>query len=200
MKICAKQFILLVLYCEQSEKSCIFVTTSIPISSFAYCLSTTRNLLSYPVMSQERPHQHSHPALDAIINVAVAAEFLRMQVDKAAAPLQITGVQYNILRILKRAYPEGMSRTDILKHLIEKSVDVTRSIDGLIRQGYVVRARPEEDRRLSVTTITDKGIQALAEVDPHFFAMLGAMGETLTPEEFRELSRLCVKLSQSGSK
>ena len=151
-------------------------------------------------MSQERPHQHSHPALDAIINVAVAAEFLRMQVDKAAAPLQITGVQYNILRILKRAYPEGMSRTDILKHLIEKSVDVTRSIDGLIRQGYVVRARPEEDRRLSVTTITDKGIQALAEVDPHFFAMLGAMGETLTPEEFRELSRLCVKLSQSGSK
>ncbi len=150
-------------------------------------------------MNPQKPHQHSHPALDAIINVAIASEFLRTQVDKAVAPLEITGVQYNILRVLKRAYPEGLSRTDILKHLIEKSVDVTRSIDGLIRQGYVLRARPEEDRRLSVTTITDKGIQALTDVDPHFYAMMNAMGETLTAEEFRELSRLCLKLTESNT-
>lgn len=144
------------------------------------------------------PHQHSHPALDAIINVAIASEYLRTQVDKAVAPLDITGVQYNILRILKRAYPQGISRSEVLKHLIEKSVDVTRSIDGLIKAGYVERERPAEDRRLSITTITEKGIQALKDVDPHFYAMMGAMGETLTPDEFRELSRLCQKLASSG--
>lgn len=148
-------------------------------------------------MSHQAPHQHSHPTLEAIINVSIAAEFLRTQVDKAVAPLDITGVQYNILRILKRAHPEGLSRTDVLKHLIEKSVDVTRSIDGLIRAGYVERVRPEEDRRLSITTITDKGIQALNDVDPHFYAMMGAMGEMLTSDEFRELCRLCKKLALS---
>ncbi|MCS6808018.1 MAG: hypothetical protein RML40_04990 [Bacteroidota bacterium] len=148
-------------------------------------------------MSEQRPYQHHVPALDAIINVARAAEFLRNQVDKAVEPLHITGVQYNILRVLKRAYPQGLSRTEVLKHLIEKSVDVTRSIDGLIRLGYVVRERPDNDRRLSITTITERGIQALADVDPHFFSMLEAMSRVLSPDEFRELSRLCAKLIQA---
>lgn len=173
-----------------------------PVSLFIVLLGSTLRTPPFikplSIMSQQTPHQHSHPALDAIINVATAAEFLRIQVDKAVAPLDITGVQYNILRILKRAHPEGLSRTDVLKHLIEKSVDVTRSIDGLIRAGYVERVRPEEDRRLSITTITEKGVQALKDVDPHFYAMMGAMGEVLTAEEFRELSRLCQKLAHSG--
>ncbi|MFY7999812.1 MAG: MarR family winged helix-turn-helix transcriptional regulator [Candidatus Kapaibacteriota bacterium] len=149
-------------------------------------------------MTQQAPHQHSHPTLDAIINVAMASEFLRTQVDKAVAPIRITGVQYNILRILKRVHPQGISRTEVLKHLIEKSVDVTRSIDGLIRLGFAERVRPEEDRRLSITSITEQGMQALKDVDPHFFAMMGVMSETLTEDEFRELSRLCRKLMQSA--
>jgi DNA-binding MarR family transcriptional regulator len=141
------------------------------------------------------PHHHSHPVLDAIINVAVASAYLNAQVDRAVEPLHITGVQYNILRVLKRVHPRGVSRTEILRHLIEKSVDVTRSIDGLIRLGFVERVRPEEDRRLSITIITDKGVAALDAVDPLFFSMMGDIGKKLTEEEFRELSRLCRKLS-----
>jgi DNA-binding MarR family transcriptional regulator len=144
-------------------------------------------------------HRHSHPVLEAIISVSRCAEFLRTQVDKAVAPLSITGVQYNILRVLKRAHPEGLSRSEVLRELIEKSVDVTRSIDGLIKLGYVERTRPETDRRLSVTTITNKGIQALSEVDPYFYQMMQKMGSTLSESEFRQLAELCRKLEQSNS-
>lgn len=147
----------------------------------------------------QRPHTHSNPALDAIITVSMAAEFLRTQVDKAVAPLEITGVQYNILRVLKRSSPEGLSRTEILRHLIEKSVDVTRSIDGLIRLGLVRRERPEQDRRLSITSITEAGIEALQKTDPLFYSMMSQMGNGMTEAEFRELSRLCHKLIASGA-
>ncbi len=146
----------------------------------------------------QRPHVHSNPALDAIITVSMAAEFLRAQVDTAVAPLEITGVQYNILRVLKRCAPEGLSRTDILRQLIEKSVDVTRSIDGLIRLGYARRERPESDRRLSITSITDAGIEALSKTDPLFYGMMGQMGKAMSEEDFRELSRLCHQLMASG--
>lgn len=139
------------------------------------------------------PHQR-FPALDAIIAVSEAAEFFRSKVDTAVAPLDITGVQYTILRVLKRAYPAGLSRTDIHAHIIEKSVDVTRSIDGLEKGGFVVRSRPQQDRRLSIATITDKGIQALEQVDPMFFTMLQKFSATMTPDEFIELTRLCKKV------
>jgi len=142
-------------------------------------------------------HRHQHPALDAIMMISSAAEFMAQQVDKAVAPLDITGVQYKILRILKRSFPAGLSRTDILNHLDEKSVDVTRSIDGLVKAGLVERSRPEEDRRMSIATITQAGIDALQQVDPLFYQMLGEMQATLTEEEFRELSRLCRKLVAS---
>lgn len=147
----------------------------------------------------ERPHIHGNPALDAIITVSMAAEFLRTQVDTAVAPLEITGVQYNILRILKRSYPEGLSRTEILRHLVEKSVDVTRSIDGLIRLGLVRRERPEQDRRLSITSITDSGIVALQKTDPLFYQMMQQMATRMSDDEFRQLSDLCRKLLDSGS-
>jgi DNA-binding MarR family transcriptional regulator len=147
---------------------------------------------------QQRPHVHSSPTLDAIITVSMAAEFLRSQVDKAVAPLEITGVQYNILRVLKRCSPEGLSRTEILRHLVEKSVDVTRSIDGLIRLNLVRRERPEQDRRLSITSITEAGIDALHKTDPLFYSMMSQMGQRMNDDEFRELSRLCHKLISSG--
>jgi DNA-binding MarR family transcriptional regulator len=129
--------------------------------------------------------------------ISSAAEFMARQVDKAVAPLDITGVQYKILRILKRAYPAGLSRTEILNNLDEKSVDVTRSIDGLVKSGLVERSRPEEDRRMSIATITQAGIDALQQVDPLFYQMLGEMQAALTEDEFRELSRLCRKLIAS---
>lgn len=144
-------------------------------------------------------HRHSRPELEAIIGITRAAEFLRQKVDQAVEPLKITGVQYNILRILKRAHPQGLSRTDIVRQLIEKSVDVTRSIDGLAALGFVERARDEQDRRLSISTITDAGIEALQRVDPMFFEFLGALRSALDAEEFQTITRLCDKLCASDS-
>jgi DNA-binding MarR family transcriptional regulator len=143
-------------------------------------------------------YQHRSPILQAIINVSMAAEFIRQQVDTAVAPLDITGVQYNILRVLKRVHPEGLSRTEVLKHLIEKSVDVTRSIDGLVETGLVERVRSNEDRRLSISKITAQGITALEKVDPYFFKMMSDMSASLTEDEYRELTRLCQKLTVSN--
>jgi MarR family 2-MHQ and catechol resistance regulon transcriptional repressor len=139
------------------------------------------------------PH-HRFPALETILAVSHTAEFFRSKVDTAVAALDITGVQYTILRVLKRSYPKGMSRTEIHGHIIEKSVDITRSIDGLEKSGLVVRSRPDNDRRLSVATITEQGIKALEQVDPMFFTMLQKLSTMLTPEEFQELTRLCKKV------
>lgn len=139
------------------------------------------------------------PALEAIMDISLAAEFLRQQVDKACAPLEINGGQYAILRLLKRSYPEGMSRTEIVKNLIEKTTDVTRQIDGLEQKGLAERIRIKEDRRLSLAKITEAGMAVMEKVDPLFFAMLSEISHHIDEEECKQVSMLCKKIySQSN--
>jgi DNA-binding MarR family transcriptional regulator len=151
------------------------------------------------VHSAAQPYQHRHPALDAIINVTNASEYFGLKLDRAVAPLGITGVQYKILRMLKRSHPIGMSRSEIVHQLPEKTVDVTRSTDGLVKLGMVERVRAEEDRRLSISIITEKGIGALEQVNPYFFTMLEEVNKLLSEEEFRALSALCEKLVRAAA-
>lgn len=151
---------------------------------------------------QEHKGQQSRyrfPALEAILDISMAAEYLRQQVDKACAPLEINGGQYAILRLLKRAYPEGMSRTEIVKNLIEKTTDVTRQIDSLEKKGLAERIRVQEDRRLSLAKITPKGMEVMEQVDPLFFAMLAEISKSIDEEECKQVSMLCKKIYSTSS-
>jgi len=146
--------------------------------------------------SSQGHHPHTNPVLDAIIQTSIAAEFIRQNVDQVCGKLGITGTQYNVLRILKRSHPRGCSRNEILAQLIEKSVDVTRVIDGLERRGFVERLRTSEDRRLSLSMITPSGIALLGELDIEFMALLNDMTHKLTDEQWKELAIICRTLSK----
>ena len=143
--------------------------------------------------------RYRFPALEAILDISMAAEYLRHQVDKACAPLDINGGQYAILRLLKRAFPESMSRTEIVKNLIEKTTDVTLQIDSLEKKGFVERIRVKEDRRLSLARITASGMEVMEKVDPLFFAMLSEISKTIDEDECKQLSMLCKKMYASSS-
>ena len=149
---------------------------------------------------QSTQSRYRFPALEAILDISMAAEFLRQQVDKACSPLGINGGQYTILRLLKRAYPEGMSRTEIVKHLIEKTTDVTRQIDGLEQKGLAERIRVQEDRRLSLARITESGMEVMERVEPLFMAMLSEISKSITEDECKEVSILCKKIYTPESK
>lgn len=138
--------------------------------------------------------KYRFPALEAILDISIAAEFLRQQVDKACSPLGINGGQYAILRLLKRAHPDGMSRTEIVKNLIEKTTDVTRQIDGLEHKGLAERIRIQEDRRLSLARITQEGMEVMEQVEPLFMAMLAEISNNINEDECREVSTLCKKI------
>lgn len=149
---------------------------------------------------QSTQSRYRFPALEAILDISMAAEFLRQQVDKACSPLGINGGQYTILRLLKRAYPEGMSRTEIVKHLIEKTTDVTRQIDGLEQKGLAERIRVQEDRRLSLARITESGMEVMEKVEPLFMAMMSEISKSITEDECKEVSILCKKIYTPESK
>src|SRR4051794_26837460 len=106
------------------------------------------------------------PLQEAILNLMLASEHVRDLFERACDESGITGSQYNVRRIRRGANPEGHSRCETARRMIERAPDVTRLIDRLEKQGLVERDRTERDRRLSISRITPAGLALLERLEP----------------------------------
>jgi DNA-binding MarR family transcriptional regulator len=139
------------------------------------------------------------PLQEAILNLMVAADSVRDLFDNACAELGITASQYNVLRILRGIHPEGHSRCEIARRMIERAPDVTRLIDRLEKQGFVERDRTERDRRLSISRITPAGLELLNRLEPRVRQVHEQIAERLSLHDQRELSRICEGVYEEAS-
>lgn len=80
-------------------------------------------------------------------------------------PYGITFHQYNVLRILRGAGPDGLPTLEIADRMIEETPGVTRLIDRLVGKGLVERRRVEEDRRKVLCAVTPTGLSLLDRLD-----------------------------------
>jgi DNA-binding MarR family transcriptional regulator len=134
------------------------------------------------------------PYQEATINILLAAEHIRTAMDRLCQDHGITRSQYNVLRILRGVHPHGHPRREILCRMIERSPDATRLIDRLEKMELAVRQRSEEDRRLSVTLITKKGLKLLEKMEKSVSTMDNSVVETLSAKECKTLSTICEKI------
>ena len=147
-----------------------------------------------PLKKRLKQSRFESPFHEAMLNLMVATAHLRDRVERMCERHQITSAQYNVLRILRGAHPEGYPRCEIAQRMVERAPDVTRLIDRLEEQELVERGRSDADRRLSVTRITRKGLDLLDRMQPDAEAVHRALAARLTPEQATELSRLCESL------
>jgi DNA-binding MarR family transcriptional regulator len=78
--------------------------------------------------------------------------------------------------------------------MVEPAPDVTRLIDRLIKEGFVERFYSDEDRRLSLARITNKGIALLTKINPEIDKFLLNYSSVFTKPEKEILSNLLEKL------
>ena len=131
---------------------------------------------------------------EAFLNLFVASNYLRGKIELVCNEQGITHSQFNVLRILKGVHPDGYPRYDIISRMVEPAPDVTRLIDRLIRDELVERYYSEEDRRLSCSRITKKGIALLTKVNPRVDKFIKEYSDMLTKTEKSKLSLICEKL------
>lgn len=131
---------------------------------------------------------------EGLLNLFIASNYLHSKLDSICNGYQITIAQFNVLRILKGAHPEGYPRGEIIRRMVEPAPDVTRLIDRLIKEDFVERYNSKEDRRLSLARITKKGIALLTKINPEVDSFLLNYSSTLTKSEKEILSNLLEKL------
>jgi DNA-binding MarR family transcriptional regulator len=135
----------------------------------------------------EGPHQ------EALLNLIVASNYIREQLERTVTDFGITLPQYNVLRILRGIFPEGHPRGEIATRMLDRAPDVTRIIDRLEEKLLVERGRAGADRRHSIARITPTGLRLLESMDPAMHAAAAPL-ERLDDAECRELSRLCEEI------
>ncbi len=128
------------------------------------------------------------PGEELALNLKVASSLFTDVFEKSISSFGITGSQYNVLRILRGVYPEGHARCEIFKRMIDKSPDITRLIDRLEKQGLVERIRTTEDRRMSISKITEKGLELVNKLQPVINEANKLITENLTDNECKQLS------------
>jgi DNA-binding MarR family transcriptional regulator len=104
---------------------------------------------------------------NAELQIAVfrAANRLMEEFTSLLKPLDLSPAQYNVLRILRGAGPEGATCGEVIDRLIQRDPDVTRLLDRLERRGLIDRGRDSRDRRIVRTRITARGLEMLAALD-----------------------------------
>ncbi len=95
------------------------------------------------------------------IAVLRTADALSQQAEQVVRARGLTGAQYNALRILRGAEPEGCACREIGERMISHDPDMTRLLDRMEKRGLVTRERQSQDRRVVKTRITPAGLELL---------------------------------------
>src|SRR5258708_13936660 len=83
-----------------------------------------------------------NPQQEALLNLVIAGNYIREQLERAAGEHGITIPQYNVLRILRGVFPEGHPRCDIATRMLDRAPAVTRIIDRLPERNLLAPDRP----------------------------------------------------------
>ncbi|MEO6392953.1 MAG: MarR family transcriptional regulator [Pyrinomonadaceae bacterium] len=124
------------------------------------------------------------------LNIVRTAEYLADRVVGVLKASELTGTQYNALRILRGAGATGATCGEIAERMVTKDPDITRLLDRLETRKLITRARCNSDRRVVRAHVTESGLALLSELDEPVREVhrrqLGHLGQ----EQLAELSRL----------
>jgi DNA-binding MarR family transcriptional regulator len=127
---------------------------------------------------------------EAMLNISRTSALLDHALTQAFKPYKVTPTQYNVLRILRGAGPNGLCRMEIGERLVRPVPDVTRLLDRMEQTGWIRRHRGGTDRRFVTTVIAPKGLALLSKLDSEIGAMHQRQIGHLSEADLRQLIEL----------
>ncbi len=124
---------------------------------------------------------------EVYLNLARSFDHLSQGLSELFRGFNLSGTQYNIMRILRGAGEEGLTCTEAAQRMISHDPDITRLLDRLEARNLIVRMRSSADRRVVVARITADGLALLAELDQPLLDLHSVQMQCLKPEQLEEL-------------
>ncbi|MGB7462554.1 MAG: MarR family transcriptional regulator [Candidatus Acidiferrum sp.] len=118
------------------------------------------------VSRKAKPATLLSPAEERLfLAILKTADVLGQEAEQLTKSTGLTPTQYNVLRILRGAGPDGLPCRGIGERMISRDPDMTRLLDRMEKGGLITRARQKDDRRVVKTQITEAGLNLLQKLD-----------------------------------
>ena len=141
-------------------------------------------------INQTKPFRSNHQKV--MVNLLFTNNLLLQKQKAFFQSYDITGKQYNVLRILRGA-GEPISTSTIRERLLDKMSDASRVVDRLYKKGLVGKNTCPSDKRLVDVFVTTDGEKLLKIIDKKSDELDQITGK-LTDREAAQLSNLLDKL------
>lgn len=127
------------------------------------------------------------------INLIYTYGWLHNKQKNFFSKYDITSQQYNVLRILKGQFPDAISTSEIRARMLDKNSDASRIVDRLSAKDLVKKITCKSDKRLVDVSLTEKGLELLAQIDMKVLEF-DNLFSSINIEEAKELNRILDKL------
>jgi DNA-binding MarR family transcriptional regulator len=128
-----------------------------------------------------------------LLNISFTRNVISDKFQELIKPYDLSGEQYNVLRILRGQKGKPANMSVIQERMIAKNSNTTRLIDKLLLKEMVTRKECPENRRKIEILITQKGLDILEELDPLVVRHENDFAKKLTPTELELLNELLEK-------
>ncbi len=153
--------------------------------------------LSDVIRNHPGPDAPSDPlGLELLVSIFRTAGMLRGSQEVMLRKHNITGPAWRALGMLFFHQNHAMPLHSISQMLGVTRPHVTGIIDTLEQDGLVERIAHPDDRRVTLAHLTDKGIEQLKEVNPHYNALIAELFSPFSEEEEEQLLALLFRLRQ----
>jgi len=124
---------------------------------YAETMSSTTGTGTRWLDTEEMAAWRSYAATVFDLNAALEADL---------APYGLTLGDYQVLVYLSEADDRSMRMCDLAARLQLSPSGLTRRLDGLVRSGFVERLPSDQDRRVMLAVLNDRGFAYLEEAAP----------------------------------
>ena len=134
----------------------------------------------------------SAAALEAALFIAFMsiADIFGNDAEQVVKTGGLTAAQYNVLRILRGAGPQGLACQEIGKRMISRDPDITRLLDRMEKRGLITRERQSDDRRVVKTFVTASALQILKTLDQPVRELHKKQFQHLSPKKLSALASM----------
>ena len=128
-----------------------------------------------------------------ILNILYTQNVTTDNFNEILKPFDISGEQYNVLRILRGQKGTPANMCAIQERMLARTSNTTRLVDKLLLKNLVTRNVCPENRRKIEVLITQKGLDVLKELDPKVIEHEKFFSKNLSSEELEQLNNLLEK-------
>ena len=158
-------------------------------------------LREVPKYGEIRDRARRYPDIDpdsvsAYILLLRIASDIAVRIEAFLAARHLSRARFTVLMILNKNPDTGLPPVELSRKCTVTRATMTGLLDGLERDGLILRADHETDRRMQSISLTPRARKLLDGMLPEYYRLINSLMAPLGRSEKHEMARLLCKIGK----